>query len=962
MRKKYRQKENNIDKSKEDIIEKKITFEKDTNINRSQSPINTGSIMRNLGLLNKFNKLLYEKEAENKRENSVKSDMKKRRINFRNILNVNITKKDLNIKENINNRLKIIRDSSYGKFDNEKSINKNIVIDTPKIQKKDMKESYIKKNSKEEKVEKDNNFKNNEIKMKKIIYSLNCMKKLPEKNIKYDKGNEIINKKKNNNETNKENNIIHMPNVEDFDKPKNNTKDIQIKKELSFNTPKSLLKNTKYKNDDSILKAESKDKNENSERESFQFLVNQAYRNRDLSNSFSKYYESHTKSREQSIRKNEKNNQDISSKKKYNSRNKIFSLMKSPENKSVTNINESKNLKTEFDQEKKLPSRNIKTINLKACANKRNYISSENMYVIKKVIINNNNSSFFIKNKKNNKTNININDINSNINNIDSEKKNGNHINSNNENKVEKENENNIDNDNNDITEDKKNICIQNYILINNLKVINNKNNHNTHHKSKTINYDKNYSFSSIFETQSFIPNVYDMDLEILYILDEKMITIINKINNYQKCKNECDNYIQYYLNEKIYDKIVNFFKNKKNISSYIKMDILCFFLLYDISSSSFFNQTAILLKTIINIIHTNYLIIIYYIISLAKINYNKSNNSNLLKMIKLLENEPAIIQLKNKERDEQYILKIIANNVKNISNYYKMVIDNIYGKYNNIIEEKLKFPNCNKNTELIKSKIFQYKFINIISSFFFEAYKSIYNYDFTELQIFYNLYLKQNRTINNIEKSQINNKIIYYLPKIKECYKYSLVLDLDETLISFQKNYNINNTNNFINILNSRLILRPGLFEFLQNMKQFYELILFSSGTCDYVDPIVRLIEKKEKFFEFVLYRQHISFDERGQYFKNLNLLNRNLRNIIIIDDIEKNFKFHKENGICIKPFYGDFEKDKNILNLLAQILIKIRINADESGDIRISLKKEKNNVIYSKVANNYYTNDSYS
>ena len=960
MRKKYKQKEINKEKSKDDIIEKTITFEKETNINRSKSPKNFGSIMRNLGLLNNFNKLLYEKETENKRENSVKTDVKKRRINIKNILNVNIAKKDVNTKENINNKLKIIRDSSYGKFDNEKSINKNVIIDTAKIQKNDIKDVYIIKNSKEEKVEKENNFKTNEIKMKKIIYSLNCMKKLPEKNINNDKRNEIINKKKNNNENNRENNIIHMPNVEDFDKPKNNTKEIQIKKELSFNTPKSLLKNSKYKNDDSFLKAET-DKNENNERESFQFLVNQAYRNRDLSDSFSKYYESHTRSREQSMRKNEKNNQNISTEKKYNSRNKILSLMKSPENKSVTNIYENNNLKTEFNQEKKVPSRNIKTINLKANTNKRKFISSENLYVIKKVIINNNNSSFYIKNKKNNKTNININDINNNINNIDSEKKNGKHVNSNNENKVEKENENNIDNDNNDITEDKKNICIQNYILINNLKVVNNKNSHNIHHKSKTINNDKIYSFSSIIESQSFIPNVYDIDLEILYILDEKMITIINKINNYQKCKNECDNYIQYYFNEKIYDKIVNFFTNKKNISSYIKMDILCFFLLYDISSSSFFNQTAILLKTIINIIHTNYLIIIYYIISLVKINNNKSNNSNLLKMIKLLENEPTIIQLKNKEKDEHSILKIIANNLKNINNYYKMVIDNIYGKYNNIIEDNIKFPNCNKNTELIKLK-FKYKFINIISSFFFEAYKSIYNYDFNELQIFYNLYLKQNKEINNIEKSQINNKIIYYLPKIKDCYKYSLVLDLDETLISFQKNYYNNNTNNFINLLNTRLILRPGLFEFLQNMKQYYELILFSSGTCDYVDPIVRLIEKNKKFFEFVLYRQHISFDERGQYFKNLNLLNRNLRNIIIVDDIERNFKFHKENGICIKPFYGDFERDKNILNLLAQILIKIRINADESGDIRISLKKEKNSVIYSKVANNYYTNDSYS
>ncbi len=136
--------------------------------------------------------------------------------------------------------------------------------------------------------------------------------------------------------------------------------------------------------------------------------------------------------------------------------------------------------------------------------------------------------------------------------------------------------------------------------------------------------------------------------------------------------------------------------------------------------------------------------------------------------------------------------------------------------------------------------------------------------------------------------------------------------------------------------------------------MKQFYELILFSSGTSDYVDPIVKYIEKNENFFEFVLYRQHISFDERGEYFKNLNLLNRNLKNILIIDDMEKNFKLQKENGICIKPFYGDIQKDINILNLLGQILMKIRIDADETGDIRISLNKEKNNIIYSKVAIN--------
>ena len=317
------------------------------------------------------------------------------------------------------------------------------------------------------------------------------------------------------------------------------------------------------------------------------------------------------------------------------------------------------------------------------------------------------------------------------------------------------------------------------------------------------------------------------------------------------------------------------------------------------------------------------------------------------------MESEPSIIQIKNQELNEFGILNILKNNLKNIINYYKMIINNIYGKYNNINEENIKFPKCNKNIELVKMKSNYYKLINIISSFFFEAYKNINNYEFIELQKFFILFLKQNH--NKVINSNINNNInnvIYYLPKIKNCYKYSLVLDLDETLIFFQKNYISNNVNNFINSIKSRLVLRPGLIEFLHIIKQFYELILFSSGTCDYVDPIIKVIEKKENFFEFVLYRQHISFDEKGEYYKDLNLLNRNIRNILIVDDMKKNFKFHKLNGICIKPFFGDIQKDANLLNLLGQFLIKIRMDAEETGDIRISLSKEKNSLIYSKIA----------
>ena len=134
--------------------------------------------------------------------------------------------------------------------------------------------------------------------------------------------------------------------------------------------------------------------------------------------------------------------------------------------------------------------------------------------------------------------------------------------------------------------------------------------------------------------------------------------------------------------------------------------------------------------------------------------------------------------------------------------------------------------------------------------------------------------------------------------------------------------------------------------------MKKIYELILFSYEIQEYVDPIVDLIEKKEKYFEHRLYKQHTKFNGK-YYIKDLSRLGRDIRRILIIDNISQNFKLQKNNGICIKPFYGDVVSDRNTLKFLSIILEKIRYDADESNDIRDSLRKEQQ-IIFSKITSN--------
>ena len=202
----------------------------------------------------------------------------------------------------------------------------------------------------------------------------------------------------------------------------------------------------------------------------------------------------------------------------------------------------------------------------------------------------------------------------------------------------------------------------------------------------------------------------------------------------------------------------------------------------------------------------------------------------------------------------------------------------------------------------------------------------------------------------NIVNKNEKKNKFI--LKKIKD-KKYTLILDLDETLIYAQRNFNCQFKKNEININKKRIILRPGLHDFLHEMKLLFELIIFSSGTSEYVDPIIKIIEKNEKYFDYILYRKHLTLDENGNNVKNLELLGRDLNKVIIIDDIPRYFQLQKENGINIKPFCGNILSDTKTLETLTYALKKIRIDADETKDIRKSLEKYKY-LLYPNVINN--------
>ncbi len=168
----------------------------------------------------------------------------------------------------------------------------------------------------------------------------------------------------------------------------------------------------------------------------------------------------------------------------------------------------------------------------------------------------------------------------------------------------------------------------------------------------------------------------------------------------------------------------------------------------------------------------------------------------------------------------------------------------------------------------------------------------------------------------------------------------YSLILDLDETLVHFK----VNPENESEGVLR----VRPGIVEFLDSIDKYYELIIFTAATQEYADLLIDAVEENKIYFEHRLYRQHTVIID-NDFVKDLSRVGRPLDKIAIVDNMPQNFRLQKENGINIKAFWGEEVYDTALIDL-APILINI---AKEGGDIRVGLAKYKDEIV-KKVSSN--------
>ncbi|KAJ1928028.1 hypothetical protein IWQ60_002443 [Tieghemiomyces parasiticus] len=149
---------------------------------------------------------------------------------------------------------------------------------------------------------------------------------------------------------------------------------------------------------------------------------------------------------------------------------------------------------------------------------------------------------------------------------------------------------------------------------------------------------------------------------------------------------------------------------------------------------------------------------------------------------------------------------------------------------------------------------------------------------------------------------------------------KKCLVLDLDETLLhsSFRV---VDNPDYIVPVKlegqthNVYVLKRPGVDEFMRQVGEAFEVVVFTASLSKYADPVLDLLDM-HKVVRHRLFRESCIL-YGGNYVKDLSRMGRPLTDLIIVDNSPASYAFHPNNAIPITTWFNDTH-DTELLDLV--------------------------------------------
>ena len=343
--------------------------------------------------------------------------------------------------------------------------------------------------------------------------------------------------------------------------------------------------------------------------------------------------------------------------------------------------------------------------------------------------------------------------------------------------------------------------------------------------------------------------------------------------------------------------------------------------------------------KVYTKIIKIYFAIITYIKFLLVDFNYETTIKSNVKRLLSSVSNQLLLLLVTHTSNDNNLFQKLN----KDFMDVYPKII-----RVKKIRKSKenfgLFYTNMNKNLELsiyiikqFSNNFFKIGYFRPIHDILFGIFLSIDTYSIMDIgniiingilfYLLHNTHPEKKAATTTIPSvlslGELQNSLAAlgffdvpapYLPQLPENADkttYTLVLDLDETLVHF-----------FFTPSGGSFLIRPYCFKFLEDMSKIFEVAIFTAATKDYADSILDVIDPNKKLIKYRLYRHHTSIREMC-FVKDLTKLGRNLNRCLIIDNLADNFKFQPDNGIQCTTWIDNMRDSQ--LNDLDIILTKI-------------------------------------
>jgi mitochondrial import inner membrane translocase subunit TIM50 len=150
-----------------------------------------------------------------------------------------------------------------------------------------------------------------------------------------------------------------------------------------------------------------------------------------------------------------------------------------------------------------------------------------------------------------------------------------------------------------------------------------------------------------------------------------------------------------------------------------------------------------------------------------------------------------------------------------------------------------------------------------------------------------------------------------------------TLVLDLDNVLVH----------SDWTRERGWRTFKRPGADEFIRDLAQYYELVVYSSQLPTYVDPILERLDP-QRIIQYRLYRDSTLY-VNGKHVRDLSKINRDLSQVLMITADPQAYALQPDNAIKLPEWKTNEINDTTLLDLLPFLEAVVRTHVPDVRDV---------------------------